>query len=117
MASDVFGNGSTSIYYRDIETFKFRKKGAVGRGILTGAAVGFVLGAVVGYTTWDDNSSSSGGFFTIDFDRETTTWTAGIGAMIPGAIIGGLLSSKKMIIPINGKTANQKQEIWKKLQF
>lgn len=102
---------STQFYYYNIDHLSLRRKGKPGRGILIGALGGFVTGFVLGYAEAD---SCSG--FPCFSPTGIGALTGGLGA-IPGGLIGAVVGSGRINIPINGKTKNQRQEIFKKIKF
>ncbi len=95
------------IYFNDIKIIKFRRKGEIGRGVLFGALTGFAVGGLIGLASGDDKG------YLINFTAGEKGLLAGTLLTIPGAIIGGLLGSIKIKIPINGNTHNQKAKLLK----
>ena len=70
-------------------------------GIILGSLTGFAIGWIGGYTQGDDKPEVG----KIDIFRFTKTEKStffGVVGIIPGAIIGGLIGSAKIKIPING---------------
>ena len=98
-SSIVFGSQQKleDIAISNMKQINFRKKNAIGKSMGYGALIGFGLGAVIGLASGDDK----GGF--ISFTAEEKALAAGIFLTIPGAIIGALVGSAKVKIPINGK--------------
>jgi len=101
----------TRFYYYNINHLSLRKKGKPGRGILLGAVGGFVAGFSLGYA----DAQRCGGFLCFS-PLGIGAVTGGLGAF-GGGLVGAIIGTGRINIPINGKTANQKQEIRKKLQF
>jgi len=103
---------TVSINYQNIQTIKFRKKGNVGRNILYGALTGFAIGGGIGLSAGDDDCIDNPGSFDI-FCRTAEEKAIGTGILlaIPGALIGGIIGSMKIKIPINGnhKTFRRKK--------
>jgi len=84
---------------------KFRKKNAIGKGIGYGALLGFGFGAIIGLTSAKDNN-------VWELSAGERAVVLGIPMMIPGAILGALIGSAKVKIPINGKMDHyEKQRI------
>ncbi len=81
----------------EIKTIKFRRKGKVTKGIVYGAFSGLALGGGVGFASGDDPPPA---YFSLSAGQKATI--LGVLAVIPGAIIGGGLSSNKTKILIDG---------------
>ena len=86
-----------NLHINDIEKIKTRRNNSIGRGILIGAATGFVVGGLIGLFDGDDPAGT------------LMAWTAGEKAImaggtlsIGGAVIGGLIGLLKVRIPIDG---------------
>jgi hypothetical protein len=107
-----------NIDIRGVEKIKFRKKGKVGKSILWGAFTGAALGAIIGLASGDDVPGRdcplprSGPTIPFDGLFERPCYSAGEKAVIGGVgggawgiLIGGIVGSVKIKIPING---NQK---------
>jgi len=101
--SDLSNHESHSIYIHTVEKIKFRKKGRVGRGVLIGALSGAALGSIIAFDEGDD-------WF---FSAETKALLYGAPLSITGALIGGLIGSIKITIPINGNAKNQREKLLK----
>lgn len=84
-----------NLHCKWIETIQTKRKNAVGRGALIGAACGFFVGAMVGFTDGDDENSI------VFFSAEEKALLGGFTGAIAGAGIGVLLGSFKLSIPIN----------------
>jgi hypothetical protein len=101
---------------QEIQQLRLRRKGRVGRGILTGATAGVVSGVIIGLASGDDpdcdynpNTLYLPGQFLVAAFCEGTSMTAGQKAVLAGAglglaggLVGGILGSIKIKIPING---------------
>ena len=88
-----------------ITAIKIRRKGKVGKGALYGAAGGAVVGFTIGILSGDDDP----GWFS-----STKEEKAGIGALFLtpiGAVIGGLVGTKRITIPIDGSTETYKAQL------
>jgi len=95
------------IYARDIETIKLRKKGKIGRGILIGALSGFATGALIGLISGDDDCESEVGLASAFCHIFATTAeqkaiSNGVFLGVTGGLIGAVVGSIKIKIPING---------------
>jgi hypothetical protein len=102
-----------------VNYLEFKEKGKTGRGILLGGLAGFGLGAIIGYATYKPNpcpTSSSGFSICIDLGPGANAMGGGILGIIPGLLIGGIVGSKKIQVPIQGSKKSiqaQKEEIQK----
>jgi hypothetical protein len=96
--------GKINIDYLQIESIKVRRKGRVGKGMLIGTAVGFGLGALIGSLSEDDTD----GF--IKFTKKDKIWINSIGLGTTGLIIGSIVGSVKIKIPIYGSKMIFQQE-------
>ncbi len=104
--------GQINIDYLQIKTIKVRRKGRVGRGMLIGAFAGAAFGVFLGSISQDDNSY-------IGFSREEKMWLNGIGLGTTGMILGAIIGSAKIKIPIYGskKVFQQEKEKLKMYSF
>ena len=94
--------------FTDQDLLQFRRKGNEVNGFFLGALTGFVVGGFVGLVSGDDEP----GWFS--FTAEEKAVILGVLGTVPGAIIGGIVGSAKVKIPINGdyeKYKNQKKDI------
>jgi hypothetical protein len=98
--SSVSGQETQYIEVSNVSDIKFRKKGKTAKGLFIGAALGAVTGALIGSATYDDD-----GFFGDSFRGIYALGTGLIGAGA-GGLIGGILGSAKINVPLNG---NQKE--------
>jgi len=90
----------TEVYIDDIKLINTRKSFNIRKGLLFGAASGFVIGGLTGlieggHSNWFGSQTAWENAF------ET-----GAGFMILGAITGALVGSTKIKIPINGSMDN-----------
>ncbi len=95
----------------NIKTFKYRKKGKIGKSILYGALAGFTVGAVIGLSSGNDTSGLQ------LFNAGETALIYGALLTIPGALIGGLIGVAKVKIPINGNHKTMKNQKGKLLDI
>ena len=99
----------------DIGFIKLRQRGAVGKRILIGAAVGAVLGGIIGFAQGDDEPNTT--LLSLLTDPSfTKEQKAGMGAFIgaqAGVLIGALLGTIKIKIPINGDRNLYKSKLQK----
>ncbi len=86
-----------NLHINDIEKIKTRRNNSIGRGILIGAATGFVVGGFIGLVDGDDPS----GTFMAMTAGEKAIMAGGI-LSIGGGVIGGLIGLLKVSIPIDG---------------
>lgn len=89
--------------YSNISQVQFRRKGATGKGILIGGAIGLAAGAVIGAASYtkpkDDFGQTLDDLFGIS--RATTTFAGGIFGTLAGGVVGavvGALAKKTFII-------------------
>ncbi len=84
----------------DIEKIKTRRNNSIGRGIWIGAVTGFVVGGIIGLVDGDDPA----GFLAMTAGEKAIK--AGVALSIGGAVIGGLIGTIKIRIPIDGSMNN-----------
>lgn len=91
----------------NIDQLKIRRKGSVGKGMLMGAGIGFFVGGLLGLAHIPD-------YGILDtLSPEENAAAGGVFFSIPGLVIGGLIGSFRVKIPIH---KNQQQyERYKKL--
>lgn len=85
----------------DLDMLKFRRKGNVGRGLIYGGIGGALVGIVIGLASGDDNPNEF-----ISFTAEDKALFLGAFFAIPGTILGGIIGSKKIKIPLKNKAQN-----------
>lgn len=84
------------ITYNEIDHIKIKRKGAVGRGALTGGLIGLGTGLLIGLVEGDDDPNS---WFSYTAGEKAFIYGASLG--IAGGIIGavvGAVATKKFII-------------------
>lgn len=100
LSSSPFQSSPTSkfneINIHDIKMVKFRRKGRVGNKILIGAVSGFVVGGIIGLASGDDENCF------ICYSPGEKALMLGTLLAIPGGLVGGIVGSLKVKIPING---------------
>ena len=90
-----YGNYTVSkILIEDIKLIKTRKPGGGGKGLLLGAGIGFGIGAIAGALSEDDEW-----FHTTAGQR---AFMAGVPLGAIGGVLGLIIGSIKIKIPING---------------
>ena len=92
----------------NVNYLKFNEKGNAGRSASLGGVVGFGFGALVGYVTTPSDSSY--------FGPGANAIAGGLLGIIPGLLIGGIIGSKKIQVPIQGSNKSvqaQKEELRK----
>jgi hypothetical protein len=96
-----YSNFETSkIMVSNIKQIEFRRKEKIGRSILIGTVSGFALGGIIGLATGAD--SNTWPYFT----TEEQTLIAGTLLAIPGAIVGAVVGTMKIKVPISGNQDN-----------
>ncbi|MCI5093461.1 hypothetical protein [Phaeodactylibacter sp.] len=103
--SNLSGQGKRKIYFNEIQNIQFRQKGQIGRGFISGALTGFVIGGLAGLVQGDDRS----GFLRFSAE-EKAVFYGGLFA-IPGGLLGALIGSAKTTIPISGRSKGQKRKL------
>ena len=96
-----------------IQRIRFRRKGAVARGMGLGALLGFGIGALVGYSDGDDYGQF------INFTAKEKALGAGILMVFPGLIFGILVGADGEKFDIDGRQDNfekNKEELQKFIQ-
>ena len=83
-----------------IKRMKFRRKGAVGKGVGIGAGSGLVLGVIIGQSSGDDDP----GFFSLT--AEEKSFVNSVGLVPLGAAVGGVIGSSRKKFLINGLKSN-----------
>ena len=84
----------------DVQSIKIHRKGNVGRGALIGAGLGTVLGATIGYMSYEP-PVCTGLWMCWDFGPEYDAMSGGGIGLIAGTIVGtiiGAASEKEIII-------------------
>lgn len=97
------GRETKLIKVDDINSIKFRKDSKLVKGMIIGALAGFSIGGIIGLKRGD---TPPGFHFFPPLTAEQKALYFGTGLVIPGIIIGGIVCSKKIIIPINGSKEN-----------
>jgi hypothetical protein len=95
--SALMGNNYQKIDYQQIDIIKIRRKGKVGRGMLIGSLLGFSIGSFIGLMSEDDTEGL------IRFTKNEKFWISSISLGTHGMIIGAIIGSAKIKIPINGR--------------
>jgi hypothetical protein len=78
--------------YAEVEKVNIRTHGSVGRGIVFGALIGGVFGAIIGLATYEKPVPN--GFLTLDFGPGFSALIGAASGVITGGIIGGIIKSK-----------------------
>lgn len=93
-----------TIMIKDIEILRFRKKNNESKGFLYGALAGFGSGLILGIVSGDDRPG------TVSLSRDQKAIFYGIAFTLPGAIMGGIIGSRRIKIPIYGNQNNYKSQ-------
>jgi hypothetical protein len=89
-------NSLKLITYNEIDHIKIKRKGAVGRGALTGGLIGLGTGLIIGLVEGDDEPDT---WFSYTAGEKAVMYGAALG--IAGGLIGaviGAIATKKFII-------------------
>ena len=84
----------------NIDLIEARKRKRLGTGIILGAVSGFAVGSIIGLARGDDAESSAA----------EKAMIGGVSLAIPGALVGMLVGSVKISIPIEGSLLNFKNK-------
>ena len=90
----------------DINNLQFKKGPTLGQGLFAGALAGFAIGSLIGIAIGDDKNAGgsilkNGGLYKTDKAK-----IIGVISILPGALIGAMVSSATIKIPINGNQDN-----------
>ena len=91
----------------NIELIEARKRNSIGMGIFLGAVSGFTVGGLIGLTRGDDAEHTTG----------QKALIGGAGLAIPGALVGLLVGSVKVVIPLDGSFLKYKEQRQKLQQY
>ena len=94
---------------RDIEAFNFRKKNRPGNGAFIGALVGGVGVGLIAMASQPNDSC--GGFGCVDFSAGEYFLGGFLLGVLPGAIAGYIIGSKKTTIPIGGSLDSYQKQL------
>lgn len=95
-------HGTKFIKVEDIKYLEFRKKGSLGAGVIIGGFIGLGIGRIIGYASGDDDNHG--------FTKRDKAFILGWLCILPGAVIGGIIGSVKVTIPIYGSQNNYKNQ-------
>ena len=113
--SSVIAPDLSEVVAGNIYFIKARREGNVTKGVLIGATAGILAGVIIGLVSEPDVSNSFG-----TFDApELRALGGGILGVLPGTLIGGMIGSIKIKIPINGSinNFNKKKEQFRKYSY
>lgn len=100
-AEFIVDNSSTiELRIDNIDLIETRKRNRLGKGIIIGAVSGFALGGLIGFARGDDAELTAG----------EKAIRGGLSLAIPGALVGLLIGSVKVSIPIEGSFMNYKNQ-------
>ncbi len=91
-----------NLHINNIETIKIRRIDRAGKGVLIGAITGFAVGGSIGIISGDDPPTQH----LLRFSAGQKALMYGCPLAFGGAVIGGLIGSIKIKIPINGSVNN-----------
>ncbi len=109
--SSVVTPDLSEVVASNIYFIKARREGNVTKGVLIGATAGILAGVIIGLVSEPDVSNSFG-----TFAPELRALGGGILGVLPGILIGGMISSIRIKIPINGsinKFSKEKEQLSK----
>jgi hypothetical protein len=92
----------------EIDMIRLNRKGKSGEGFLIGGLSGMVIGAILVLASPDPkpDPQAQGWDFSPSLSPGNKALIGGIIGFLPGAIIGSIISSAKITIPIHGKKEN-----------
>jgi hypothetical protein len=93
-----YDNPIREVMVSNIDIIELRKKNRVGKITILGAVGGFAIGSIFGLAKGSDANYSAG----------QKALLGGISLAIPGALVGMLVGSVKIVIPVEGKLFNYK---------
>lgn len=88
------------LHINNIDLIETRKRNRIGMGILIGAVSGFTVGGLIGLTRAGDAEQTTG----------QKALIGGASLAIPGALVGLLVGSVKVVIPIEGNILKYKDQ-------
>jgi hypothetical protein len=88
------------LHINNIDLIETRKRNRIGMGILIGAVSGFTVGGLIGLTRAADAEQTTG----------QKALIGGASLAIPGALVGLLVGSVKVVIPIEGSILKYKDQ-------
>ncbi len=103
----IDNNPTIELRVNNIDQIGARKKNRMFKAILLGGASGFVAGSLIGFSRGDDE----------DLTAEQKAIRGGITLGIPGALVGMLIGSVKVVIPIEGSLSNYRKQHAKLQQY
>lgn len=98
-------NNKQIINIENITYLEFRRKGDELRGFFLGAFGGCLTGVFLGLARGDDDTAD---FFSLSAEQNAVLF--GILLTPPGAILGSILGSRKIKVPINGDINNYNRQ-------
>ena len=96
----IDNNPTIELKISNIELIEARKRNRLGMGILIGAVSGFTVGSLIGLTRGNDAEYTSG----------QKALIGGASLAIPGALVGLLVGSVKVVIPLEGSFLKYKEQ-------
>ena len=96
----IDNNPTIELKISTIELIETRKRNRIGMGVLIGAVSGFTVGGLIGLTRGDDAEHTTG----------QKALIGGASLAIPGALVGLLVGSVKVVIPIEGSFLRYKDQ-------
>jgi hypothetical protein len=103
----IYNNPTIELQIKNIDQIGIRKKNRVLKGILIGGVSGFAAGSLIGLSRGDDE----------DLTAEQKAIRGGITLGIPGALVGMLIGSVKIVIPIETNIGSYKTQRNKLQQY
>jgi hypothetical protein len=94
-----YDNPIREVMVSNIDLIEVRKKNRVGKIAIIGAVGGFAIGSIIGLAKGGDSN----------YSVEQKALLGGISLAIPGALVGMLVGSVKIVIPVEGKLFNYKK--------
>ena len=110
-----YENLSLKIPISNIQSLQFREKGRIKKGVLWGGLIG---GVALGLVTMASNEPCGGNSFCVLEFSDAEAFTIGfLGGSLGGMLVGAIISSSKITIPINGEIVNYNRQKGKLRKF
>lgn len=104
-----------------IDNIRVRRRNNVGRGILIGGLSGMAVGGLIGMASYEPTGcrNDPNAWLCFDFGPGLPAAVGAAGGLLFGTLVGGIIGSRRMKIPINGsrKTLKEQRELLEKYRY